>query len=287
MKIRSLLSVCCLCVGMYLTGCSEQENPKDSYTITGDRYDFIVLGDNRPDVEHFERFLRGASHLDVDQLVHVGDMIDFSSAVGFLSIEDALDKYLRSGISFVPVIGNHDMDGAGGNSMASLKLFLDVFDLPKNSLGYRKMEFSNYAFIVLNSHFPNQENSIGTTQMAWLDTTLSELQGNSPSKSVFVFMHHPAYPAGQHVPLENSAELNTLLMKYPAVRAVFSGHEHLYYHEEVTSGSRTIDYYVTGGAGSQLHHVPKGKAVFHMLGVRVSPNFTVSVLDENGDVIDL
>ena len=279
------LGVCLFLAGILASGCAKQDGVKVDHTITGASYDFVVMGDNRPDIGQFETFLLAVSDLDVDKVVHVGDMIEFSSPLGFLSFRESLQNCLRDDITFIPVIGNHDMDGSNGNTMASLTLFSFVFKLPTDYLGYKTLEYPDYFFIILNSYYPGEENQVGTAQFAWLRETLDEMMESEPEKPIFVFTHHPVYPAGAHAPIENAGEFNALLMEYPTVKAVFSGHEHLYYHQEVTSGDRTIDYYVSGGAGSELHITERGHAVHHVLGVRVSPNFTVDVLDDQGNII--
>lgn len=266
-------------------GCSAPEISKKKYDVTGDRFDFIVLGDNRPDILKFEQFLRTIGALDVKYLVHVGDMIEFSSPLGFLSFNESLSRYLRSDIEFIPVVGNHDVEGSNGNTFANLELFNSVFDLPNNSLGYRRLDYPNFSFIVLNSFLPSEENEIASTQFSWLRTQLETIFNDTPSKSVFVFLHHPVFPAGAHPPLKNANELNRLLLQFNNVKAVFSGHEHLFYRHEETSGNHTIQYFVTGGAGSDLHTTERGRAVFHMMGVQVSPNFQITVMDVNGDDI--
>jgi len=280
MRLLATLAIC-------LVSCAPSEPKQESYVVTDRHYDFIVLGDNRPDVVLFETFLSTISTFDVDKMVHVGDMVEFSSPVGFLAFQDALDNYLRSSIRFIPVVGNHDMDGSGGNTEASMQLFNAVFDLPESYKGYQKIDFPSYIFIVLNSYYHDEEKEIGPTQFAWLETTLETIHSETPTKPIFLFDHHPIYPAGYHPPITNADAVNALLQKYSNVVAFFSGHEHVYYHEEVASGDHKIQYYVTGGAGSQLHHVSKGVAVHHMLGVTVSPSFNVEVLDEKGNVLDL
>ncbi len=270
-----------------LLACSHPKNTPVSHTITGPSYDFIVMGDNRPDMLRLGDFINGIGKLDVSTVVHVGDMVQFSSPLGFSALQEALHKYLRPDMQFVPVIGNHDMDGTGGNSDQSRELFNYVFGYPKESLGYRKIDYPNYTFIVLNTYLAGYEKSINETQLQWLNTTLAELQSAPSNKPIFVFMHHPMYPAGHHPPITNAASVNAILQNYNKVRAVFAGHEHLYYHEEVTSGDHKIDYYITGGAGSSLHHTGRGLAVHHILGVNVGRSnpitLNVTLLNEEGD----
>jgi 3',5'-cyclic AMP phosphodiesterase CpdA len=207
-------------------------------------------------------------------------MIEFSSPLGFLAIREALDESLRSDITFLPIVGNHDVDGADGNTGSTLKIFNYFMGFEDSYQGYQVIEKENNAFIILNTFLPNEENRIGATQLAWLELRLAEI---SPSKDIFIFMHHPMFPAGAHSPLANREELHTLFTSYDNIVAVFAGHEHVYYH----TVQDEIHYYVSGGAGSPLHTNTNGIAIHHMLGVVTSPNFRVDVLDDSGELITI
>jgi hypothetical protein len=242
-------------------------------------YDFIVMGDNRPYVSKLDNFLIGASRFDTEKVIHLGDMIEFNSPLGFLSILEVLEEALRSDITFIPVVGNHDVDGSKGNSLPNLRLFNYYFDIDLDNKGYRYFEDDNNLYMILNSYYPGDENEIGDEQKTWFSTTLDEL---NTSKNILVFSHHPFYPAGKHDPVVNRDDMHALFSSYN-VTAVFNAHEHLYYHTQVDD----IHYYVTGGCGSILHESEYGTAIHHMLGVTSSPNFRVDILDENGRVITL
>lgn len=266
-----------------LVACGVLDAPDDTFPSDEKRdisYDFMVLGDNRPHIEKLVTFLASVNTFATPYCFHMGDMIEFSSPLGFLAIREAVNENLGSDITFVPVVGNHDVYGADGNTSSTLKIFNYFMGFAEDSLGYRLIESPEYAFIILNTFLPQEENTIGPTQFTWLENTLASI---SPDKDIFVFMHHPMFPAGAHVPVTNRDALHTLFTTYNNVIAVFSGHEHVYYH----SVHDDIHYYVTGGAGSPLHEGTSGHAIHHMLGVTVSPNFHVDVLSESGEIIPI
>lgn len=241
-------------------------------------YAFAVLGDNRPDSKSLEYFLTMIGKLDIEVVYHLGDLIQFPSPLFFISILEALESSFRDG-DFYPVVGNHDVDGHSGNSLKTLDIFRHFMDISE-PLGYRYQEEDGMHFILLNSYLPGEENSIGTDQMEWLE---SILEGISvlPNPLVFVFMHHPLFPAGAHAPLLNRDDLHQLLRAYP-VTAVFSGHEHLYHFELHDD----IYYFVSGGAGSTLHFAAQGNSINHFLAVSVTPNFVVDVFNIQGTIVD-
>lgn len=274
-----LFSLLVIIVLSFLNSCDflEEYETLDPLPKKTKSYDFVVLGDNRPNIQILEEFMVGINSLDVNEFFHLGDMIEFSSPLGFISVKEALRTYLPKTTTFYPIIGNHDVTGTAGNTAQNLKIFNQAFNLPLNSPGYRLIEKEGKAYVILNSYAPSEENKIGTTQITWLQNTLNSI---ASTKNIYVFFHHPMYSAGYHKSLENRDEIHTILKNYN-VKAVFTGHEHLYY-KEIHDG---ISYFVTGGAGSTVHQTSSGNSVQHMLGVITSPNLQVDILDKNGEVI--
>jgi serine/threonine-protein phosphatase CPPED1 len=272
---------------LFMVGCSavnEVETP-NAFGLRGDNppdmlatkaYDFAVLGDNRPDSRSLEYFFKMISQLNIPTVYHVGDLVEFASPLYFVSIMEALDCCFSG--EFNATVGNHDVNGASGNSLKNLEIFNYFFKISA-PLNYRYEEKPKLHYISLNSFLPDQENRLDDTQMAWLSDTLESIPDDG--KPIFVFLHHPPYPAGAHPPLFNRDALHNVLKDYP-VKAVFAGHEHLYY-KEVVDG---IPYYVTGGAGSELHEAPKGNPIHHFLAVSLVPTFQVDVIDTNGHIIE-
>lgn len=245
--------------------------------ITTDRnYAFAVMGDNRPDGTSLGYFLRMSDSLNIDTVYHVGDIIEYCSPLFFVNILEVLENNFHDG-SLSVTVGNHDVKGSGGNSIENLDLFNYFFDI-EEAYSYRVEEKDNMNFVILNSFLPGHENEIDPTQVAWLENALD---GLDTSKPTFVFLHHPMFPAGYHNPLVNRDELHAIF-KAHNVTAVFQGHEHLFY-DEVVDG---IPYYVTGGAGSELHHTQRGQSLHHFLAVSVSPNFHVDAIDIDGNIIN-
>lgn len=117
-------------------------------------------------------------------------------------------------------------------------------------------------------------------QWAWLE---SDLAANQGAKNIFVFMHH--YPFGPPDPdtpnidtgWKNTADrdrLHALMVKYH-VRAVFSSHNHIYWHT-VKDG---IDYYISGGAGAPLDATPDQGGYLHYILVTVDgPKISTQIL---------
>lgn len=244
-------------------------------------YAFAVLGDNRPDTQSLEYFLGMIRKLEIDTVYHVGDIVEFNSPLFFMSVKEAIQCCFDLS-HFNLVVGNHDLDGSSGNSMGNLEVLRYFFEIQAER-GYRTQETNDGYFVFLNSYLPGYENEIDDTQLAWLEDTLNAIDTTeTPSeKPIFVFLHHPMFPAGYHAPLINRDSVHNVLKQHH-ITAVFQGHEHLYYKEVVDD----IPYYVTGGAGSSLHDTEEGMAIHHFLAVSVSPNFQVDIVDTNGDIVE-
>ncbi len=109
--------------------------------------------------------------------------------------------------------------------------------------------------------------------MRWLRGDLEEHQH---ARAIFVFSHSEFYSSplldfaqGQgHPAIANRLELHELFRRYP-VKAVFSGHEHVYWHEPAESHD-FIHYIVAGGAGAPLYAPPDRGGFAHYLLVRVT-----------------
>lgn len=268
-----LLTLPCLLI----MGCDSSVGNSDNsnrvnFSIQSSGYDMVVMGDNQPSFKKLEHFINIANALKPKYLVHVGDRVPFSSPLTYQALMKSL-KIINKDITFIPVVGNHDVSRS--NLDASMKLHNYFFNYPENFQGYYSLNTENQYLIFLNSYLPGATNKISRLQLDWLT---SELE-NAQNRDIYVFLHHPVFEAGYHPPIQNRDELHDLIKDYN-VKAVFSGHEHLFYKKTVDD----IPYYVTGGAGSSLYSSENGEKVHHILGINFSP-FKVDMITEDGSVI--
>jgi hypothetical protein len=128
-------------------------------------------------------------------------------------------------------------------------------------------------FIALDTDVPGAQDAISGEQLEWLRR---DLEANKGARAIFVFTHTEFYsspvidkPAGtSHPAVANRWELQDLFRRYP-VKAVFSGHEHVYWHEPAEQHDG-IDYFVTGGSGASLYASPDRGGFSHYMVVRLS-----------------
>lgn len=265
-----------------IIGYSVLYSNKDS--ISRPHYDFIVVGDSEGPGP-LAPFIKATRSLDTNTIVAVGDIFQPATPKTFAKLDRIFKKYLRSDISFIPVIGNHDVEEGHLNTDAGRERFNAYFGIPTASMGYRFIDRDQYCFVVLNTYLRGYENRLDPDQLQWLKNTLDITYQETPTKPVFILMHHIVHYVGHHPHLKNADEFKSIIHAYPNVRAVFQGHEHLYHHMSATTLNHTINYYITGGAANNLYTETKGIGIHHMLGVQVNPTFNVVLLDKKGRVI--
>ncbi len=138
---------------------------------------------------------------------------------------------------------------------------------------YGSFDYAGAHFIALDTDVPGAPDAITGEQLAWLKR---DLEANKGARAIFVFTHTEFYsspridpPAGKgHPAVANRAELQDLFRRYP-VKAVFSGHEHLYWYEPAEQHDG-IDYFVAGGAGAPLYASPDRGGFSHYVVVRLA-----------------
>jgi hypothetical protein len=148
---------------------------------------------------------------------------------------------------------------------------------------YGSFDYGNSHFIALNTDpiidGTVHEGEIDPEQLAWLT---SDLQANAGVANISVILHHYVFgPPGDNPALDTGFAtiagrdaLHAIFVKYH-VRAVFCGHDHLYWHG-VRDG---IDYFISGGAGAPLDATPDQGGFLHYVVVTVnSATFTTQIL---------
>jgi predicted phosphodiesterase len=246
---------------------------------------FVVYGDTRTDADVHRQVAAGIAKSGPGIVFHTGDLVgagedyhawdtEFFEPAGGLMLSTPL----------VPVLGNHEYDGAGP------PWFFYFFNQPLNK-GWFAMTYGNTRFIGLDT---NVGYSAGSLQHNWLVQELQSAAYRSATWHVVIF-HHPPFTStvGHSDDLTVQSQLVPLFEQY-GVDVVFSGHSHVY-ERYVYNG---IPYIVTGGGGGPLYAlvpdiVPPirqfGLGVYHYCTVDVDPSagtLAIATLDLNGQVFD-
>ena len=156
--------------------------------------------------------------------------------------------------------GNHD-----GNDPGSEAVFRDNLRYPGDQF-YTILGFNQSVFIILDTEARDEKWSVSGNQLLWLVSQLDSASANKDVNNVFIIMHHPPYPQGMHHKeiLKNADELHALFLSHEKVRAVFSGHDHIF-NRYIRDG---LPYITSGGGGALLQH-GYGGDYFHFTKVSI------------------
>ncbi len=160
----------------------------------------------------------------------------------------------------------------------------------------------------------NYDDYVNIHQLQWLQQDLAAASSDNGIDNIIVFLHAPIYTlTSAHEGTRSRDLLASEFSKY-GVKAVFSGHNHMYERslpitatfdannnpvatQDNTNGTR---YFVTGGGGSPLHTQigPNAPRVEQGLMAKVLPNYhyikieidgtsiSTTAIDNQGKVID-
>jgi len=238
-------------------------------------FSFVVTGDNRstghgyPMPECFNEICTEIGYVHPPFVLWTGDVIEgYGDTPAEANAE--YDVFLKgAALTGVPVFN------APGNHEFSLDV-ANLLPIYKKRIGdlYGSFDYGNSHFVALNTNAINVDGtvtagSLDADQWTWLENDLKSSSG----KNIFVSLHHyPFGPADPDTPKvsggwKSDAErdrFHALMVKY-GVRAVFAGHNHIYWHQAKDG----VDYYISGGAGAPLDASPDQGGFLHYIVVHV------------------
>jgi Calcineurin-like phosphoesterase len=184
------------------------------------------------------------------------------------SFVDVVSRLIKDGnVPYFMAAGNHDVtsgltSGAPGRA-EGLRNFLTLNEklFPKDGSPRRLSGYPAYAFGFGNTLFLTIDSNIADDdqQFAWAK---SQLEGLNRSRfpNIVAFIHHPIFSSGPHGAISIEPPTATLRTRYMPlfnahhVKAVFSGHEHLFEHwverYDDAGGMHRMDLVVSGGGGA-------------------------------------
>lgn len=187
-----------------------------------------------------------------DFAVLTGDIIyGYGSDIPRLKMQwnDFLSVYDSFGIPVFVAPGNHEMQAEDAPESGNI----DAQRLYIMHLGrlYYAFAYDNSLFIILDTDIVGSAAKISGEQLEWLKEMLKASRG---FEHTFVYIHRPVRSYHGANILNNHYKILPLLLRYN-VTAVFQGHDHVYYYEEI-NGTR---FYVTGGAERHYSERQKGE----------------------------
>ena len=205
--------------------------------VAPDHFVFVAYGDTRSQPARHRAVIAEIVRMRPEFVVQSGDLVDFGRDPAQWAEFDAITQPLRDAhIAFYPARGNHDLG----------PYFLRYVPKPVTSGNGDYYAFTRHhdRFIMVDSF---EDYAPGSVQYRWLEGELA--RGRKTAVNMFVMFHEAPFSVGPHGPtLDAQKYLHPLFVKYKP-RAVFCGHDHLYYRT-LRDG---VTYIVTGGGGAPLY----------------------------------
>jgi Icc-related predicted phosphoesterase len=233
---------------------------------------FAVIGDNRGNMNVFERVLDSIKADGVSFIIHGGDLVRRCNELEYEWLLHELAEQ-RLGIPFCAVPGNHDILESSPSDEDAYRLYCRAF-------GPRRYWFAcgDILFIA----FDNAREICRGDDLQWLNDTVSRLRPGY--RTCFVYMHVPPRdPRAGHQHSLDEADAKKLLaiLRAGGVTAVFASHIHAYLADNIDG----LPVYITGGGGAQLED-PLGTFHYLLCQVDASGQLTVRKVDIPGAADD-
>jgi hypothetical protein len=205
---------------------------------------FLVFGDSKGS-RHFPNVLKRADSLKPDFCITTADLVNTGGGKRGTKDYATLDKmggWFMKKYAMWPTVGNHEE--AGGKD--AIKNFTNFFGMEKVKYSF---EYGNAKFIALP--WPKVKSS--PKDLLWLEKELKAAKG----KHIFIYKHRPHYTLGNksYNDVEGKETATTKLYDKYKVRAVFSGHDHIYYRTKRNG----TNYIISAGAGAGIYSLLREK----------------------------
>ena len=240
------LMICCLIIpAIILTSCS---NHDDLLPQGDEKWSFVVFSDLQTGYGIYSQLAKKISSIEPvpmgafccgDMMLRVTNESEWQSFIN-------CSKPITAKMPFYLARGNHEENNEISEEILKQHIY---FPLERFYYSFRK---NNCFFIILDTQEKEEDRAIIGKQRDWLFSQLDSATADSLVSHIFLFMHQPLYPQGNHKgsDLKNADELHARFSIHKKIRAVFSGHDHMF--------NRFIKdnlvYLTTGGGGGGLNH---------------------------------
>ncbi len=217
----------------------------------GQKWSFAVVADNRSafgsyrnvlaEIKSFEK-RPDSARSPVKFVIGCGDIAPIKE-------NDALYKSVlgESGVSFIPVRGNHEEKADVDYILKTLlpSASCRSTSLSPESLSYY-VDWKNVRFLILDQYHDFGKTLNRKQALEWLTRAIESAKGID---HIFVAFHEPYLPDKP----ENDAFWSILLRYGDRIRAVFCGHTHVYERKRFPDTMEGMIYVNAGNAGWAAH----------------------------------
>ena len=252
-------------------------------TLPPTKLRFVVYGDTRDGHNTHRRLVDLIMAQRPQFVLQTGDLVAYGGDKALWRIYDDITKPLReTGVTIYPSRGNHDLGGPGYEQRVPVTV------ASSGSKFYYSFDLGDCHFASVDCFEPNAP---GTPQYRWLESDLAAAQ--KTARHTFVFFHVAPYSIGDGhgSDVKLRKRICPLFAKY-GVRAVFNGHEHIYYRTTRDG----VPYIIAGGGGAPLYGADprngaikgdKWESVHHIVVCDVDGDkVTFRAIRENGSTLD-
>ena len=211
-------------------------------------FTFVAYGDTRSNPAIHARIIQEITHLQPhpEFVLQSGDLVsDGNNSAQWAEFAKIIRPLEDTYIDYYPARGNRDV---GPYFTEYVRQTVASGD--KIHKYYYAFARNNNRFVIVDSM---QSCAPGSVQYQWL---VSELAKTAQYDNLFVTFHESPFSIGPHGPVGDARKyLHPLFVQYHP-RAVFCGHDHLYYRTTRDG----VTYVLTGGGGAPQYR-PENKSL--------------------------
>ena len=231
---------------------------KQTAASAGGKFTFVAYGDTRSNPAEHAVIIKEIIGLHPEFVLQSGDLVaDGRNAAQWEQFAQITQPLRVARIGYYPARGNHDIGLYYPHTVT------EPFDSGDkvNKLYYAFTRHRN-RFIIVDSMEPYDPSS---RQYAWLAGELA--RARKTAVNTFVMFHEAPFSVGPHGSTLDAQEyLHPLFVKYPP-RAVFCGHDHLYYRT-IRDGVHILS---PAAAAHRLTGLKTGKLQFPVMCTSATP----------------
>lgn len=186
-------------------------------------------------------------------IINAGDIVQHGGRESeWLNYFKTSEAYLGSSY-LVSAIGNHEYYESEHMDQATPEFLSYMRDSHSSQLGNLAIDVGPITMLVINSNFKFLTEAKIKEQWDWLEAKLTRAQ--QIKRPVFISLHHSPFSSSaewiREIPKRLREEFVPLIEKYSCVKAVLSGHLHMYER----SYKQGIHYLIAGPSGGILNAI--------------------------------
>lgn len=200
----------------------------------------------RREQNHCERelLIQSLSAMEIDLLIHLGDMVvKGSSEKAWREFDLLFTPIFTKGVRFLPLLGNHEYWGSARRRRALLQSRFPELALQP----WQALICGNLGVIAVDSNVSQYTGAAWAQRAEWFENALDEFEKETSVTAVIVCSHHPPFTNSAVLKRANYLEKRFLpaFFAAPKTRVFLSGHVHGY--ERFLVQDKT--FIVSGGGG--------------------------------------